>query len=367
MRTFTCDHCGHMVFFENTICVHCGSTLAFHPQQMRMLALQPSRSTPDVWESISCTHDHRGTHVRMCRNRGCEGSACNFTTDIDGTQPYCVSCCQTRWLPNLSNPQNLLRTYKIEHAKRYLFYTLARLQLSSLQGLAAPVFDFLEELPDQAPVITGHANGVITLNVAEADDDERARIRLALLEPYRTLLGHLRHESGHFFWDILIRDTQWLTPFRAVFGDERADYAQALQSYYARGAAPSEDWHSNYISHYATAHPWEDWAETWAHYLHMMDVLETAASYELQLQLPDNIDHRPVIDNPFKLPAVSLKDLLQQYVPLTLVLNSLNRSLGHGDAYPFALSTGAIAKLGFIHEVIGAHRAQIGGATQAVP
>lgn len=366
MRTFTCDQCGHLVFFENTTCVHCGSTLAFHPQDMRMLALRPS-SNSEIWQSISCTPSHHATRVRLCRNRSCEGAACNFTTDVDGSQPYCVSCRQTRWLPNLSNPQNLLRTYKIESAKRYLFYTLASLQLSSVQGLTAPVFDFLEQLPNHPPVLTGHTNGVITLNVAEADDDERARIRLALLEPYRTLLGHLRHESGHFFWDILIRETHWLAPFRVAFGDERTDYAQALQTYYARGNVATTDWQADYISHYATAHPWEDWAETWAHYLHMMDVMETAANYRIQLQLPEQIGYPLPIANPFQQPAISLEELLRQYVPLTLMLNSLNRSLGHGDAYPFALSAGAIAKLGFIHEVISAHRAQIGGATQALP
>ncbi|CAB5684263.1 zinc-binding metallopeptidase family protein [Comamonas aquatica] len=355
MRAFTCDHCGHLVFFESTTCVHCGAHLAFVPEWMHMAALMPHATQPNVWQTLSTTHTPRPL-LRMCRNRSSAGNPCNFTTAADGSQPYCVSCRQTRWLPNFDNPQNLLRAHKIENAKRYLFYTLSCLQLSVLQGFAAPTFDFLEDLPGQPPVLTGHLSGIITLNVAEADDDERARRRQALFEPYRTLLGHLRHESGHFFWDALVRDTAWLQPFRALFGDERADYAQALQAHYARGPQELAGWQQQHVSAYAAAHPWEDWAETWAHYLHVMDLMETAASYRVQLRLPGHMASWPPLDNPFDTHSLPFEHILQQCVPLTLLLNSLNRSLGHNDAYPFALSTGAVAKLGFVHQVVGAHR-----------
>lgn len=357
MRAFTCDHCGHLVFFENTTCVHCGSTLAFVPERMRMAALELSPSLPHLWEPRSPALRQEIAHLRMCRNRSSEGAACNFTTDADGSQPYCVSCRQTRWLPNFANPQNVLRASKVENAKRYLFYTLSCLHLTSIQGFAAPTFDFLEDLPGQ-PIFTGHLSGTITLNVAEADDDERARRRLAMSEPYRTLLGHLRHESGHFFWDTLVRDTPWLEPFRSLFGDERQDYAQALQAHYARGPAGPLDWQKHHVSAYAAAHPWEDWAETWAHYLHMMDLLETAASYHVQLRLPGHLASWPPMDDPFSNTQAPFDHILQQCVPLTLMLNSLNRSLGQNDAYPFALSTGAIAKLTFVHQVVSAHRQQ---------
>ena len=358
MRTFTCDHCGHLVFFENTTCVHCGSALAFVPELMRMAALAPSPTLPEVWEPVTAHADPALQHLRMCRNRSTEGAACNFTTDADGSQPYCVSCRQTRWLPNFSNPFNVLRTHKVENAKRYLFYTLSCLQLTSLHGLPAPVFDFLEDLPGQSPVMTGHLGGIITLNVAEADDDERARRRLAMFEPYRTLLGHLRHESGHFFWDVLVRDTQWLQPFRVLFGDERYDYGQALQAHYALGPVGPLDWQTQHVSAYAAAHPWEDWAETWAHYLHLMDLMETAASYRVQLRLPGHLATWPPIDDPFADIQLPFEHILQQCVPLTLMLNSLTRSLGQNDAYPFALTTGAVAKLKFIHEVVTTHRLQ---------
>lgn len=364
MRAFTCDHCGHVVFFENTTCVHCGSTLAFVPERMCMAALSPSPTLPDVWEPVSDHTAQHLTHLRMCHNRHSGGAVCNFTTDADGSQPYCVSCRQTRWLPNYENPLNLLRAHKLENAKRYLFYTLSCLQLTTLQGLPAPLFDFLEDQPGQPPILTGHLSGTITLNVAEADDDERARRRLAMFEPYRTLLGHLRHESGHFFWDVLIRDTQWLQPYRVLFGDERQDYGLSLQAHYARGPAGPLGWEQHHVSAYAAAHPWEDWAETWAHYLHMMDLMETAASYRVQLRVPGHMASWPPMDDPFASTDVPFEHIFQQCVPLTLMLNSLNRSLGQNDAYPFALSTGAIAKLKFIHEVVTAHRQQVSQRAQ---
>lgn len=365
MRTFTCDNCGHLVFFENTLCVHCGSALAFAPELMRMTALTPSSTLPDVWETVTPQPEKSLRHLRMCRNRSAEGAACNFTTDADGSQPYCVSCRQTRWLPNFSNPLNRVRANKVENAKRYLFYTLACLQLTTLHGLPAPMFDFLEDLPGQNPIMTGHLAGTITLNVAEADDDERARRRLAMLEPYRTLLGHLRHESGHFFWDVLVRDTQWLQPFRTLFGDERRDYGEALQTHYALGSVGPHDWQSNHVSAYASAHPWEDWAETWAHYLHLMDLMETAASYHVQLRLPGHMISGPPMEDPFANPHLSFEHILQQCIPLTLMLNSLTRSLGQQDAYPFALSAGAITKLKFIHEVVTAHRLRMASSVEA--
>lgn len=359
MRAFTCDHCGHVVFFENTNCVHCQSTLAFVPERMRMAALAPLPNLPGLWAPLSPALREQLPFLRMCQNRDGLGVPCNFTTPGDGSQPYCISCRQTRWLPNFSNPHNLLRANKVETAKRYLFYTLSCLQLSSLQGFPAPVFDFLEDLPGGEPVMTGHLSGIITLNVAEADDDERARRRVAMHEPYRTLLGHLRHESGHFYWDTLIRDTHWLEHFRALFGDERQDYGQALQAYYANGPTCLESWQQQHVSAYAASHPWEDWAETWAHYLHVMDLVETAASYSVQLRLPGHVASWPPVEDPFANPGQSFEHILHQCVPLTLMLNSLNRSLGHNDAYPFALSAGAKAKLKFIHEVVANHRQSI--------
>jgi hypothetical protein len=306
-------------------------------------------------------------HYRLCRNHT-EKQACNFAVPAEDPNPLCVSCRQTRILPDLSIPQNHERWYRIEVAKRRLFYTLARLGLVSVNPpngeRDGPIFEFLADQPGQT-ILTGHCEGVITLNVSEADDDERVRRRLALHEPYRTLLGHLRHESGHFYWDGLILNGGRIDAFREMFGDERTDYSQALDAYYAAGAAQS-NWQAGYVSAYATSHPWEDWAETWAHYLHMVDLMETAASYSTRVIVPgSDADHAEEVANPFEGHIKDFDELVEQWVPLTLLLNSLNRSLGQDDAYPFALTAGALQKLRFVHDTIHAPResATRGGAS----
>jgi hypothetical protein len=210
-------------------------------------------------------------------------------------------------------------------------------------------------------VLTGHANGLITLNIAEADDAERVRRRVELHEPYRTLLGHLRHESGHFYWDRLIRDGGRVAAFREVFGDESVDYGAALNTYYNAGAP--QGWESHYVSAYATSHPWEDWAETWAHYLHMVDLLETASSYNTRIAVPGSEEEIEEVANPFEEEVVDFDHLVDQWIPLTLLLNSQNRSLGQEDAYPFALSKEALEKLRFVHNVIHEERRGAGKGT----
>ena len=169
----------------------------------------------------------------------------------------------------------------LEAAKRRLIYALKRLGLpleakreDAAKGLA---FDFLADAGPGQPVMTGHDDGLITINIAEADSAERERRRLELGEPYRTLLGHLRHEVGHYYWDVLVRDGGKIEACRAVFGDESVDYQEALDRHYQTGAPAG--WEENFVSAYATMHPWEDFAETWTHYLHMVDTLDTAASF----------------------------------------------------------------------------------------
>ncbi|HUR89549.1 MAG TPA: putative zinc-binding peptidase [Ramlibacter sp.] len=353
MRTFHCDHCGHPVFFENFRCLQCGSALAFLPQRLATCAVEPVPGAEGFWrrKKRSGTSPRRW---RMCFNHG-EYQACNFTVREDDPNPLCVSCRQTRVLPDLSIPENIGRWYRIEVAKRRLFYTLAKLGLVSvnppLGERDGPIFEFLADTPGQ-PVMTGHADGVITLNIAEADDAERVKRRVALREPYRTLLGHLRHESGHFYWDRLIRDGGRTDAFREMFGDESRDYAESLQHYYGAGGAGISGWEAKHVSAYATSHAWEDWAETWAHYLHMVDLLETAASYNTSFALSEDDEVDEVID-PFEGHSANFDALVDDWVPLTLLVNSLNRSLGQEDAYPFALSAAALEKLRFIHDAIG--------------
>jgi hypothetical protein len=365
MRSFHCSHCKHLVFFENVACVNCGHVLAVLPETVDMAALRPVGPPPvdgnhpvfdeeALWEVVRETGEvtaERPQRYRLCAHRA-RHAACNFAV-ADGDGNLCVSCRQTRILPDLSVPDNLRRWRLAEDAKRRLYHELARMGLTDLPGEPGARFEFLADLPGQPLVMTGHTNGVITVNVAEADEGERAQRRVALGEPYRTMLGHLRHESGHYYWDVLVLRGGMVDAFRAVFGDERQDYGDALQTYYANG--PRADWSDEFVSAYATAHPWEDWAETWAHYLHMLDLLETAASYGTEVTTPGlHGALRTKAIDPFGHPAPDFNTMLQRWVPLTLLLNSLTRSLGHPDAYPFAVSNLAMAKLRFVHDLIRA-------------
>jgi hypothetical protein len=358
MKTFHCDNCGHPVFFENVSCLKCGSSLAFLPDRLAVCAIEPAPAQPGqeggLWQRRTRARRSAPPQLyRLCYNHT-HHEACNFAVREGDANELCVSCRQTRVLPDLSIPENVQRWYRIEIAKRRLYYTLAKLGLVSVNPpngqRDGPVFEFLADTPGHQ-VMTGHASGVITLNIAEADDAERVKRRVALHEPYRTLLGHLRHESGHYYWDRLIAGTPRLERFRAMFGDETPDYSQALQRYYAAGGGTITGWEARHVSAYATSHPWEDWAETWAHYLHMVDLLETAASYNTSIALSDDAEPEEMT-SPFETGTPGFDELVEQWVPLTLLLNSLNRSLGHEDAYPFALSPAAIEKLRFVHDTI---------------
>lgn len=360
MRTFHCQYCGHPLFFENVQCLQCDSALAFLPERLNMAAIEPvTEDDKELWRPRARGKKASSARYRLCHNHTTQ-NACNFAVPAKDPNPLCVSCRLTRVLPDLSQPENPQRWYRLEAAKRRLFYTLAKLGLLMTDppdGQAdGPMFEFLADLPGQ-PVMTGHSQGLITLNVAEADDAERVRRRVEMHEPYRTLLGHFRHESGHYYWDRLIAEGGRLEPFRRVFGDERQDYPQALQDHYARsGTVPG--WQDNFVSEYATAHPWEDWAETWAHYLHMVDLLETAASYNTRLSIPGQEVEVEEVVNPLETGYPDFNTLVEQWVPVTLLLNSLNRSLGQEDAYPFALSGGALEKLRYVHDVICETRSQ---------
>ena len=260
---------------------------------------------------------------------------------------YCASCRLNLIVPNLGVPRNLVLWYRIESAKRRLLYTLFRLRLPIVDrrqdadgGLG---FEFLDagidhpapasHRPPPSNVVTGHRAGIITLDISEAEDSAREHMREQMNERYRTLLGHFRHEIGHYYWDRLVAGGELLAEFRRLFGDERGDYAQALASYYRDG--PRAGWESSWISAYASAHPWEDWAETWAHYLHMIDTLETAHDYGF------SIGGRDLAGSPHLRRALSHDDaavscvlLIADWVSLCVALNALNRSMGLPDAYP---------------------------------
>jgi hypothetical protein len=363
VKTFHCQYCGHPLFFENVKCLQCESEVAFLPDRLNMAAIEPAGDGSDgLWRPRPRGKKASAARYRHCQNHTTQ-NACNFAVPADDPNPLCVACRLTHTLPDLSQPGNPTRWYKLEVAKRRLFYTLGKLGLLATaprDGAAdGPSFEFLADMPGQ-PVLTGHAQGVITINVAEADDAERVRRRVAMHEPYRTLLGHFRHESGHYYWDRLIDEGGRTEGFRKVFGDERKDYQQALQEHYGRGGT-LPGWQDSFVSEYATSHPWEDWAETWAHYLHMVDLLETAASYNTRLTVPGDDGQEFEIEevvNPVETGSPEFDTLVEQWVPLTLLVNSLNRSLGQEDAYPFALSSAALEKLRYVHDVISETRSQ---------
>ena len=199
--------------------------------------------------------------------------------------------------------------------------------------------------------MTGHANGLITINISEADSAERERQRIALGEPYRTLLGHMRHEAGHFYQEVLVTDAGRIEECRAIFGDERESYSEAIERHYADG--PKAGWEADYISAYATMHPWEDFAETWTHYLHMVDTLDTGAEFGLSVnpRVGENPRDATVIDfDPYLPPDV--ESLVRAWLPLTAAVNSLNRSMGQPDLYPFDPGPNVLVKVRFIHDIL---------------
>lgn len=327
MQRFNCE-CGQPLFFDSVQCERCARGVGFDPELQQMVTLDDDRSS---------------TH-RVCANSSQHG-VCNWLVAHHSDESLCESCRLTQVIPNLSDPANLQRWARLEAAKRRLLYSIKTLRLDVRSKQQDPQsglsFEFkLDRRTDPASlddfVSTGHAGGVITINAREADPVQEVRTREHLNEPYRSLLGHMRHESGHYYWDRLIRDSKHLQAWRELFGDERLDYASAMQTYYDRG--PSEDWPSQHISAYASAHPWEDWAETWAHYLHMQDTLETASSLGL-------LEHSTE-------PAQDFDQQVNTWMQVAVTLNELNRSMGQDDPYPFVLEPTVIEKMRFIHQQV---------------
>jgi hypothetical protein len=356
MKIFQCQCCGQVLHFENTACLRCGRVLGYLPETNEMIAVE---AEGPVWYRARPEGGPSGAERwRFCRNW--ELSACNWMAPASEDEEFCPACRHNRTVPDLADPGNHARWQKLEAAKRRLIYTLQRAGLPSpAPGDSHPeplVFDFLADDPGSIQrVLTGHAGGVVTIALTEADDAVRERMRSAMGEAYRTLLGHFRHEVGHYYWDLLVRDGGRLDGFRAVFGDERADYGAALQRHYLEGAPPG--WRQGFVSAYATMHPWEDWAETWAHYLHMIDTLETAAAFGMRID-PEIDDEgglsAEVNFDPYRVRR--LRRLLSAWTPLTVALNAMNRSMGQPDLYPFALPEPVKEKLGFVHDLVRAGR-----------
>ncbi len=345
MKVFHCGECQNLLFFENVQCVACRRKLAYLPDREDIGSLEAAGE--GLWRPLN--QQSGAPAYRLCENYFKE-NVCNWAVPADDSNPYCLSCRLTSVIPDLGVPGHRESWCKLETAKRRLIYTLLSLGLPLAGKAEAPrrglTFQFLADAAGAPPALTGHKDGVITVNIAEADDSVREKRRHQMHEGYRTLLGHFRHEVGHYYWDRLIRDEEGIEEYRRLFGDERQDYGEALQRHYKGG--PPADWQARFVSAYASSHPWEDWAETWAHYLHMTDTLETALACGLSLRPKRSDEPTFTVGRQ----ARSFDQMIGGWFPLTYVLNNLNRGMGLPDGYPFVLSPPVVDKLRFVHEVI---------------
>ena len=329
MRSFSCT-CGNRIYFENDRCVACSRELAFDVEHLTLRPVRPGD--------------------KHCANRAALRT-CNWLVSSPD-DAFCRACALNEIVPDLSDRRRINLYYEVEKAKRRLLFTLLSLGLpvegrdERKDGLAFHILADarldgvdLDQAADEA-VVTGHLEGLITINLLEADPHLRERMRMAMNESYRTLLGHFRHESGHYYWQRLVRDDP--TGFREVFGDERKPYQDALAAYYRNG--PPTNWQEGFINAYATSHPLEDFAECWGHYLHMVDTLQTAAEGGV------SIEGRQ-INNPFADGAM-FDPMLEDWRAVTGAVNDLNRSLGLDDAYPFGVSEGTTAKLRYVRGIL---------------
>jgi hypothetical protein len=359
MKLFVCAACQQIVHFENSQCTRCGHALAYLPDRAVLTALEPVAGGAGLFVALAPAV--KGARYRPCGNQIDHG-ACNWAIPEADDHRFCRACRLNDVIPNLADAKAKQAWVRLEQSKRRMLYTLLELGLPVDPRAERPAgqpaglaFAFKQDLPGAEKVLIGHDEGLITINIAEADSPFREKTRIELGESYRTLLGHFRHEIGHYYWQRLVADSPFLDRFRGLFGDERASYEQAVESHYRDGAP--RDWPTRYVSSYASMHPWEDWAECWAHYLHMVDTLETARSFGVAL--------RPTVAGAgAKAPVGKLEvgtrrldfddfdDLMRAWVPLTIAVNSLNRSMGLPDLYPFVLPDPALEKIRFVHEVV---------------
>lgn len=307
------------MFFENSVCVSCGTALGF------------SRAERDIVpvDDAGTYVDEAGLVWHVCRNLNLSG--CTWLAPLEGGQ--CSACDLTRTRPAEADPEGTAQFPEAEAAKRHLVVELDTLGFD-ISGL---VFDMLSSSEAAGEdVVIGHDNGVITIDLAETDDARRERIRQQLDEPYRTLLGHLRHEVGHYIESQLVTTDERLARCRELFGDDTLDYQAAIDRHYSQG--PPQGWEDSYITTYATMHPFEDFAETFAHYLHISDTCETAAAYDLWQGTG----------------SASFRELVRTvWIPLSVALNQINRSMGKGDLYPFVIPAPVLDKLDFVAGLAG--------------
>ena len=355
MRTWTCI-CGNRLFFDNIACIQCGRVVGWAQPLAR---IAPTNSptgdnTADGRFALqSPLPEAPGQRLAQCQN-WIDHNVCNRLVSVapDGSAAkLCDACRFNRTVPDLSVPGNAAKWAALEAAKRRLLYGLDLLGLpygDASDGIDPPLsFDFKGDtipadgdwhaMGQVSQVYTGHDEGNITINIKEADDWEREKTRLDMGEKHRSLIGHFRHEVGHYYWDVLIKNhPDRLNTFITTFGDpNHPTYQEALDRHYQTG--PPDDWPQRYVSAYATMHPWEDWAETWAEYHDMVNILDTArhAGFTPDLDIPGPFD-----------------DMLPRFGQLAVMLNELNRTQGLLDLVPEILTPAVIEKMRYVHNII---------------
>jgi hypothetical protein len=362
-RAYRC-RCGRAIFFQNSRCLACQTELGYEPHLAKLYPIEPIPENRE-WR-IAKEVPGKFVAYRRCANLE-SPAGCNWLVSdlqrLEVTEGLCIACRLNRTIPDLSVPENGVLWGRIEAAKRRLVSTLLVLEMPVASKNEDPdhglAFDFLRSTAESR-VSTGHSNGLITLDIEEARSSTRERVREKLNEPYRTLLGHFRHEAGHYYWDRLIAGTPRIDEFRRLFGDERADYAEALRRNYAEG--PPVDWPGRFISSYASTHPWEDWAETWAHLLHIADILATAMSFGLDPRKLDfEIESFPpeLLYQPNEPGAKRFLTFLNSWIALAAVMNEMSRGMGEPDFYPFAMPRTTVAKLHFMYVVVREERERL--------
>jgi hypothetical protein len=340
MRDFICPNCGQHLAFENSVCLSCGGALGFSLDDMALLVIASGDES-----------EHGGavdsSQYQLCANRLV--AECNWLVKVNpgmgAVAELCMSCKLTRGRPNDADTAALAAFAAAEQAKRRLVVELVDLKLPIVSRDQDPVcglaFDLLSS--ELEKVVTGHNNGVITVDLAEGDDVHREQLRIAMAEPYRTLLGHFRHEIGHYYcYRLLGTSADYPPRFRELFGDPDTDYQEALHRHYSQGAPTG--WKKNYVSSYATMHPAEDWAETFAHYLHIRDTLDTAAAFGFA---PSGATFERRVLGPS-----GFDTIIEMWLPLAWALNMVNRAMGRDDLYPFVLPKPVLEKMRFIHTII---------------
>ena len=344
MRVFACPECHAWVEFEDLVCLSCGTALAYDADQDTIVR-RSDVVLCTYWDAIGCNW----AAAPRPAPPGGPGAARD-----DAAMP-CASCWLTVERPADDDLTGHSQLVLAEFAKRRLVRQLRHLGLPITERAdgAGLAFRFLSPAPGES-VVTGHDNGLITIDLSESNDPHREALRIRLGEPYRTMLGHLRHEIGHYYWLVLVDGSGELDEFRELFGDDRQDYGAALEAHY--GTGPADGWADQHISHYATTHPWEDFAETFAHYLHIADELETTWSVGVTVEgphgVPEPLARRIAATGAPEIAGLPIADVLGRWHGFSLALNAVNRSMGRQDLYPFVITPGVARKLGWVHELV---------------